>query len=93
MLFCRANTDLADKTIPSLPQREALVNSDINQCFHLKLSGCALLNNSYMASEQIAMKLPQQVALTTLQGQVRAVVRVPVTTKKLPLVTLPNIVK
>ena len=35
-----------------------------------------------MAVEQVVMKVPQQVALTTLKGQVRAVVGVPITTKK-----------
>lgn len=47
-----------------------------------------------MAVEQVVMKVPQQVALTTLKGQVRAVVGVPITTKKHKITfSLPNMVQ
>ena len=43
---------------------------------------------------QVVMKVPQQVALTTLKGQVRAVVGVPITTKKHKITfSLPNMVQ
>ena len=56
----------ADMTHPRLPQREALVNIGIDQCFHLKWSECVSLSNtggntSVSISRWInGIKLPKQ---------------------------------
>ena len=80
--------DRADMTHPRPPQREALMNIETDQCFHLKWSECVFFSDTCQIRSVMIKrwasceKLPQQVALTALSWQVNAIVRVLIATHR-----------